>query len=173
MEGDLRVHTFEVVLHSVFRAFVGSAFGQLVIRLQRLEATIGAFKPLIFADGTIKACALTKATDEIDHRSPELRDGEAAELLLRWIQPGLCLGRIEGIVNVSSDIFGILTDTEFRLIFRHGALDVFGQGRQTHFTSQHVIILILHPLAAISVAAGALFHVDGFAGMVFSQGGKR
>jgi hypothetical protein len=104
---------------------------------------------LLGIDGPVKARPHAKAADHIHHAVAKLVDGEPGQILLRRIQPRLRRGRVKRIVHVFRDQFGVLGGRLVRVILRHRAVDLPGEGLDGLLAGQRLVVFILHALAAM------------------------
>ena len=58
------------------------------------------------------------------------------------------------------DAEGVVIDDGIFIIFRHRAVNVFGEGLDGFFSDEGFVVFVRNALSAITVAGGTVFGVD-------------
>lgn len=157
-----------VVLDRLFTGFRVGFEGGFFFGGDDFRAAIEGLKPAFFTPIFIGAAA--EVADEIGYAGAVLAGGEAGEFDFGRAEPGLGCGGIKGVVDVGSDVLGVLTDAGVGVFFRHGADDFFGEGFQGALADEGFVKFAWDAFTLSAMAVGALGFVNGGTGMIRRRG---
>jgi hypothetical protein len=101
-----------------------------------------------------------ETADEVGQRVLMLADGESREFDAGRLVADACVDRVEGIVDVRGDFFGVFGGALRVRIVRHCFLDERHELWDGLIAGERVGVVVGRAFAGLAVAAGALVGVD-------------